>query len=268
MSTKDKLDQDVDYYAVLGIPSSSTEAEIKKAYRKKALEYHPDRNIDNADAVNMFVKINKANRVLTDPQLKLEFDAIIKAKLFQQQRLDGMNQKRRLLRESLEEAERNSKRPKTEQEATHKSPADIRRDAEKIKEQGGYDALHKLVQEKKLMSSKSRHIDVIAKWTKEFDVNEKSLESMFKKFGQVTSFIKIEKKRKAIVTFALGLNAQSACEHLSKENCLEVKIAPGQEIPSQTLHETSATLGADYESLTMLKFKQMAEERKLRKESA
>ena len=48
MSTKDFIEKD--YYKVLGVPKDATEAEIKKAYRKLAREYHPDANKGNAKA--------------------------------------------------------------------------------------------------------------------------------------------------------------------------------------------------------------------------
>ena len=43
-----------DYYEVLGIDKSASEAEIKKAFRKKAMKYHPDRNPDNKEAEEHF----------------------------------------------------------------------------------------------------------------------------------------------------------------------------------------------------------------------
>ena len=48
-------------YELLDIPKTSTDADIKKKYRKLALKYHPDKNPDNVEAEEMFKKINHAN---------------------------------------------------------------------------------------------------------------------------------------------------------------------------------------------------------------
>lgn len=62
-----------DYYEILGITKSANEQEIKKAFRKLAMEYHPDRN-KSADAEEKFKEINAAYEVLSDPNKKAQYD--------------------------------------------------------------------------------------------------------------------------------------------------------------------------------------------------
>jgi molecular chaperone DnaJ len=63
-----------DFYEILGISKSATAAEIKKAYRKKALEYHPDKNPGDAKAEEMFKKSAEAYEVLSDPDKRARYD--------------------------------------------------------------------------------------------------------------------------------------------------------------------------------------------------
>jgi molecular chaperone DnaJ len=63
-----------DYYVVLEVTRTATEAEIKKAYRRMAMKHHPDRNPDNADAEAMFKEAKEAYEVLTDEQKRAIYD--------------------------------------------------------------------------------------------------------------------------------------------------------------------------------------------------
>ncbi|RGD75251.1 molecular chaperone DnaJ [Anaerofustis stercorihominis] len=63
-----------DYYEVLGVDKSAGEDEIKKAYRKLAMKYHPDRNPDDKEAEEKFKEINEAYEVLSDPDKKSKYD--------------------------------------------------------------------------------------------------------------------------------------------------------------------------------------------------
>jgi molecular chaperone DnaJ len=63
-----------DYYEILGISKSASTAEIKKAYRKKALEFHPDKNPGDAKAEEMFKKAAEAYEVLSNPDKKARYD--------------------------------------------------------------------------------------------------------------------------------------------------------------------------------------------------
>jgi molecular chaperone DnaJ len=63
-----------DYYEVLGVSKNATEDELKKAYRKMAMKYHPDKNPGDAAAEEKFKEAAEAYEVLSDPQKKARYD--------------------------------------------------------------------------------------------------------------------------------------------------------------------------------------------------
>ncbi|MGB1992559.1 MAG: molecular chaperone DnaJ, partial [Flavobacteriaceae bacterium] len=63
-----------DYYEILGVSKSASASEIKKAYRKKALQYHPDKNPGDANAEQQFKKAAEAYEILSDQQKRQQYD--------------------------------------------------------------------------------------------------------------------------------------------------------------------------------------------------
>ena len=63
-----------DYYKILGVPKTASESEIKRAYRKLALKYHPDQNPGNKKAENQFKNIGEAYEVLSDSKKRKMYD--------------------------------------------------------------------------------------------------------------------------------------------------------------------------------------------------
>lgn len=116
-------ENDLDLYELLGVNYNSTKEEIDKAYRRKAIKFHPDKNRDNVEAglllcytalnrltihlfcinvqiaTKFFHQISAAYKTLTDPQKKLEYDKIHKAKIESKKRFEKLDAKRKALKE-------------------------------------------------------------------------------------------------------------------------------------------------------------------------
>ena len=63
-----------DYYELLGVHRNATDAELKRAYRRLAHQYHPDKNPGNKASEDKFKEINEAYEVLSDPQKRAYYD--------------------------------------------------------------------------------------------------------------------------------------------------------------------------------------------------
>jgi len=63
-----------DFYALLGVDKNVSAEDLKKAYRKKAIQYHPDKNAGNKEAEEMFKKVAEAYEILQDPDKKAAYD--------------------------------------------------------------------------------------------------------------------------------------------------------------------------------------------------
>ena len=64
------------YYKLLGLTKNSSEKDIKKSYRKLALQYHPDKNPNNKEAEEIFKKIAEAYQVLSDKNKRADYDNV------------------------------------------------------------------------------------------------------------------------------------------------------------------------------------------------
>jgi len=74
MASQDWFDKD--FYAVLGVSKDISDADLKKTYRKLARQFHPDSNPGDAKAEARFKEISEANSVLSDPEMRREYDQI------------------------------------------------------------------------------------------------------------------------------------------------------------------------------------------------
>ncbi|HET9053062.1 MAG TPA: DnaJ domain-containing protein, partial [Cyclobacteriaceae bacterium] len=64
-----------DYYKILGLPQTATAGQIRAAFKRLAMQYHPDRNPNNPRAEEIFKQINEAYHILSDPLKKARYDS-------------------------------------------------------------------------------------------------------------------------------------------------------------------------------------------------
>lgn len=68
------MENNKDYYSKLGVEKTASQEDIKKAYRKLSMKYHPDHNPDNAESEAMFKEINEAYSILSDENKRRDYD--------------------------------------------------------------------------------------------------------------------------------------------------------------------------------------------------
>lgn len=96
-----KIDPAIDYYSIVGVETTATEAEIRKAFKQKALKTHPDRFPNDPTAKERFEKLNEAYKVLTTPELRKKVDELKNQLELEKKRQDSVSQERQKIKEKL-----------------------------------------------------------------------------------------------------------------------------------------------------------------------
>ncbi|KAJ2853805.1 hypothetical protein J3B02_002968, partial [Coemansia erecta] len=133
-----EMDSIVDIYELLGIAAEAGEKEITKAYRVKALQYHPDKNRDNPDAARLFHDIKSAYDLLIDPKRRAEYDEKRRALIAKRHRQSVLSGQRKRMKSQLEEDERIAREVRSTEQAReqniHKEADRFRREAQRQEE--------------------------------------------------------------------------------------------------------------------------------------
>jgi DnaJ homolog subfamily C member 17 len=107
----DELPPDLDLYAFLSVAPTATEAEIRSAYRKQSLLYHPDKN-PSESAAQTFHQLKLASNILLSASARAAYDNVRRAKAAKAERTAKYDDERRRLQQDLESREREAKRRK------------------------------------------------------------------------------------------------------------------------------------------------------------
>ncbi|XP_055333617.1 dnaJ homolog subfamily C member 17-like [Paramacrobiotus metropolitanus] len=136
MSRTEALDKvkEMDLYSLLGIDENSTKEAVSKAYRKKALQFHPDKNPDNPKAAEMFHLLTQALEILTDIPAKAAYDRFWKARKAAEERNEKLDSKRRKLIEDLKARESGTTASQKSERET--SLSQLEREIQRLRKEG------------------------------------------------------------------------------------------------------------------------------------
>ncbi|XP_061429771.1 dnaJ homolog subfamily C member 17 [Lethenteron reissneri] len=291
MAAKDCKDVlQMDLYGLLGIKENASPKEIKKAYRRKALECHPDKNPDNPSAVELFHELSRALEVLTDAAARAAYDKVQRAKRLAAERTKNLDEKRKKVKLDLESKESNAWSSREEQEAAAKR---LQEEIERLREEGS----RQLEEEQKLIreqirrqkeqrghgNSTSTHQvtpKLKVKWKSKKDdesnggYSEQQLMVIFQKYGEVMNLlISAKKKGSAIVEFASPKSADLAARNELglAQNPISVSWLEGRppgfssssRPPCGPTSSTAPPVERDFESVVMMRMRQAAERQRL-----
>jgi len=271
----------LDLYLLLEVEHDADPKAIKKAYRKKALTCHPDKNPGNKQAVDLFHQLSDALEVLTDEATRLAYDNLLKARKAAELRVRQLDSKRRKLRDELEEREKSH----TEELVTRYNEEDkLAKEIERLRSEASrqlekeQEAMRKQMQGEMLgkttVVNEQAGGGVKVKWDKRSvcQYDRDILERIFLKYGTVTGIVISEKKDgSALVEFEDIAAARMAVniETGFPENKLKVKPLWEEKIQCGVVGGVEAPSGAaggvssDFESLVMRKLRQEEERKRL-----
>ena len=275
--------KNMDLYLLLEVEADADENTIKKAYRKKALKCHPDKNPDNPKAAELFHQLSEALTVLTDEEARKAYDNLLKAKKANELRNRKLDAKRKKMKDELEAREKAAFEEKADDVLAGEK---LKTEIERLQKEGQrqleeeQERLRQMLNEEKVsMRSKaaegSKKLKV--RW-KGSHYDEDRLRQLFCKYGDVGDVVVLENKKEkgkfsALIEMMSGSAAKMAVniergdqDHPFKkiellEDKSEVQSNPTFSAPSSFPPPQPQTNFNDFESLVMRQLRQ-AEERK------
>ena len=213
------MEQVPDWYELLHVKPDATLDEIRKAFKKRTIETHPDRNQSNPKAQELFIQVRKAWEVLSDEKARAAFDAVLKVKAARLQREREMDVKRKTMRDDLFARENAFKKQRLDEE---RAKANFEAEMDRLKREG-WRKFKEQEEERDTQAAQpattfgtrpapqvdTSRTSIKVTWNrKKMTYDAEKLRSVFSKFGELV-FIKA-KSKSAIVVFARAEDAAEA----------------------------------------------------------
>ncbi|OBZ84229.1 DnaJ subfamily C member 17 [Choanephora cucurbitarum] len=203
------METEVDYYELLGLEITASADDIKKAYRKRALKVHPDKN-PSPDAAVLFHNLTQAQDLLLNPTKRSEYDQRHRARQERTKKKKEMDSKRREAQDELERREREAKRVKTDQ---NQAKAQYEAELARLREEGAKRRQEDWVTEPKeteteLPPETERDCALKFKWSSKHRLTENELHELLSTVANVdTVAFSQKKKRSALAIFKTVVDA-------------------------------------------------------------
>ncbi|KAK6333418.1 hypothetical protein TWF718_011231 [Orbilia javanica] len=177
----------ISFYELLSLEPTAQAKDVRRAYRKTALQYHPDKNPDNPSAVEKFHLLTAAQEILCDAALRAAYDNALAAKVAKKRRAEAYDSNRRQMKEELEARENSFKRQKTDAD-------EKKREFERLKEEGAR-------RRKEMDERKKREADIEEEEEKaaEMELDQDDDQEMVageSKFSELDRTLKVKWRRK------------------------------------------------------------------------
>ena len=221
----DDLPPDFDIYAFLSVTPTSTESEIRSAYRKQSLLYHPDKN-PSPSAAEKFHYLNLSLAILVSPTARIAYDNVRKAKAAKAARTAKYDDERRRMQRDLEDREREAKRRRFDMRGVEEEERIFKQEVEKLKEESErlkkerdrkmQEDLEREVQNETFADESERTVKV--RFRKGVDRSELSadlIEEIFSGYGDVENVLL---GKSALVVFETVSGAKAALSNFVKSS--------------------------------------------------
>ncbi|XP_022908353.2 dnaJ homolog subfamily C member 17 [Onthophagus taurus] len=264
-------------YKILQISIDSSTSDIKKAYRKKALKLHPDKNPDNPDAAKEFHKLSKILEILTDESARKAYDRVLKARQEAQIRHQALDSKRKKLKEDLDAREQfksNQQKQKSAEQLLKEEIERLRKEGSKQVEEEIALVTQQIFNERNNQNTdiereESDKFRIKIKWKanknddKNGGYNEEILRKILLKYGDINVLVMSSKKKgSALIEYKTKRAAEMAID-LEKgliENPLNLEwVNP----PISSTSKGTTIKDSDFESIVLMKLRQAEERKKL-----